>query len=136
MRIYAPGAAAAYAANPVARRSAPSGFAVSEGETPRAAGNASALQTVGSIEALIALQGIEDVAERRKQAVKRGRTALDALDELKLGLLGSTLTPATLAKLRSVAAGLKQGSGDQALDAVLDEIDLRVEVEIAKMDPR
>jgi hypothetical protein len=31
---------------------------------------------------------------------------------------------------------LKGSSGDPGLDAVLDEIELRVEVEIAKMTPR
>ncbi|MEA2991006.1 MAG: hypothetical protein QOG83_3717, partial [Alphaproteobacteria bacterium] len=88
------------------------------------------------IDALIALQGVESPTERRKQAVKRGRLALDALDELKIGLLGGTLAPATLTKLRSATAFLKDSSGEAGLDAVLAEIDLRVEVEIAKTTPR
>ncbi len=74
--------------------------------------------------------------QRRKHAVKRGRLVLDALDELKLGLLGGTFGPATLTKLKSAAAHLRDGSGDSSLDAVLGEIELRVEVEIAKMAPR
>ena len=85
------------------------------------------------------MQGLEDPTERRKQAVKRGRIALDALDELKLGLLDGTLSPATLGKLKSVAGALQggpEGSGDARLDAVLGEIELRVEVEIAKMAGR
>ena len=136
MRIYAPNGTAAIASAPVTRRTMASGFAVSEDESPRAAGATSALQTVGGIDALIALQGIEDPLERRKHAVKRGRVALDALDELKIGLLGGgVLPPAILTKLQSAAAYLKHGSGDQRLDAVLDEIELRVEVEIAKMGP-
>ena len=65
--------------------------------------------------------------------VKRGRLALDALDELKIGLLGGTLSPATLGQLKAAAAHLKDGSGDAGLDGVLGEIELRVEVEIAKM---
>lgn len=85
---------------------------------------------------MIALQGVGDPTERRRQAIKRGRLALDALDELKLGLLGGLLAPATLTKLRSVAAFLKDASGDANLDSVLGEIELRVEVEIAKMAPR
>jgi hypothetical protein len=89
------------------------------------------LRTVGGIDALIALQGIEDPTERRRHAVKRGRLALDALDELKIGLLD--LTPGTLQKLKAVAAHLKNGSGHAGLDGVLAEIELRVEVEIAKM---
>ena len=58
------------------------------------------------------------------------------LDELKIGLLGGTLAQATLTRLRSAAAFLKDGSGEAGLDGVLGEIELRVEVEIAKMDGR
>jgi hypothetical protein len=85
---------------------------------------------------LIALQGLEDPAERRKQGLRRGRLALDALDELKIGLLGATLSPAMLSKLKSAAGALKVGSGDEQLDGILGEIELRVEVEIAKLAPR
>jgi len=38
-----------------------------------------------------------------------------------------------LARLGVMAAGLKESSGDPGLDAVLAEIELRVEVELAKM---
>jgi Class II flagellar assembly regulator len=38
--------------------------------------------------------------------------------------------------LKSVATELKDASGEPCLDAVLAEIDLRVEVEIAKLTPR
>jgi hypothetical protein len=136
MRIQAPNGPATVAAASVARRTASAGFAVSEEDTPRAAGGAGALGTVAGIDALIALQGIEDLLERRKHAVKRGRSALDALDELKLSLLGGTLSASMLTKLQAAAAHLRQGSGDAALDAVLGEIELRVEVEIAKMGAR
>jgi hypothetical protein len=136
MRISGPNANTAVASGSAPRRAAAGTFTLSEGETPRAAGAPAALRTVGGIDALIALQGLEDPTERRKQAVKRGRIALDALDELKLGLLDGTLSPATLGKLKSVAGVLQGGSGgsgDDRLDAVLGEIELRVEVEIAKM---
>ena len=96
-----------------------------------------ALRTVGGIDALIALQGIEDPTERRRHAVKRGRHALDALDELKIGLLGGEpCRRRPCSKLKSAAAYLKDGSGDTGLDGVLAEIELRVEVEIAKLAPR
>jgi hypothetical protein len=136
MRILAPNGTAMAAAAPAARRSARSGFTVSEEEAPRSTGAAGGLRAVGGIDALLALQGIEDPLERRKRAVKRGRVALDALDELKIGLLGGAFTSATLTKLQSAAANLKLGSGNPDLDAVLGEVELRVEVEIAKMAPR
>src|SRR5262245_36503544 len=136
MRISAPNTNPTVAGAPSARRSASGTFTLSEGEGSRGSAAASALRTVGGIDALIALQGLEDPTERRRQALKRGRLALDALEELKLGLLGGTLSQTTLNKLRAVAGGLKGSSGDAGLDNVLGEIELRVEVEIAKMAPR
>jgi hypothetical protein len=136
MRIQGPASTAPGATRGPTRR-APSGtFSLSERDESRPGGGPAALRTVGGIDALIALQGVEDPAERRRHAVKRGRLALDALDELKIGLLGGTLTPATLTRLRSAAAFLKDGSGEAGLDGVLGEIELRVEVEIAKMAAR
>jgi Class II flagellar assembly regulator len=136
MRIQGTIGTAAVATPSSSRRAAAGAFSMGEGSDARAIGNPAPLRTVGGIDALLALQGIEEPLERRKYAVKRGRIALEALDELKLGLLGGPLSPATLAKLNSAAAYLKDGSGDAGLDGILGEIELRVEVEIAKMAPR
>ncbi len=136
MRIYGPNALGALAKAPTARRTASSTFAPAEEESAQPNRAPSTLRAVAGIDALIALQGVEDPTERRKQAVKRGRLALDALDELKLGLLGGTLSPAMLGRLKSAAAYLRDGSGNNGLDTVLSEIGLRVEVEIAKLTPR
>jgi len=133
MRIYGSNGTTAVATNSPARRAPTGAFSVGAEESAPAAASTSSLRTVGGIDALIALQGIEDPTERRRHAVKRGRLALDALDELKIGLLGGDLTPATLQKLKGLAGRLKDGSGDPGLDGVLAEIELRVEVEIAKM---
>ena len=57
---------------------------------------------------------------------------LDILDELKIGLLSGNLDASTMNRLRDAAANLKSSSGDPGLDAVLSEIELRVEVELAK----
>jgi hypothetical protein len=136
MRITGPNAPAAAVTTPVARRAPQGSFSLGETETPRSAAAPAALRTVGGIDALIALQGIADPTERRRQAVRRGRLALDALDELKIGLLGGTLSSATLNKLKAAASVLKDSSGEPELDGVLAEIELRLEVEIAKMAPR
>jgi hypothetical protein len=136
MRISGPNANAAVASGPAARRTAEGTFSLSEGQGSRATGATVALRSVGGIDALIALQGVEDPTERRRQALKRGRLALEALDELKIGLLGGTLSRATLSKLQSAVGALAGRSGDAGLDSVLAEIELRVEVEIAKMAPR
>ena len=125
-------------ANTAAARSAPSarrlgsGFSVSDDSPSASSAPAAGLRAITSVDALIALQGVEDPLERRKRAITQGRNALDVLEGLKIGLLDGTLDSSALGRLKSVAEGLKQGSGDEHLDAVLAEIELRVEVELAK----
>src|SRR5215471_13764612 len=122
MRIVGPNGPGATASKPNARRSSSATFSLEEQETTHEPGATSAPRALGGIDALIALQGVEDPIERRRRAVRRGRTALDALDA------------STLAKLKTAAIGLKDVSGDPALDGVMAEIELRVEVKLAKMD--
>jgi hypothetical protein len=136
MRIVAPNVAGRVAGPAATRRATAGGFSVAEQEAPRTAQPIATLRTIGGIDALIALQGQDEFAERRRRAVARGRTALDALDELKVELLAGTLQPSTLMRLKSVTADLLDASGDPKLDGVLAEIELRVAVEIAKMTPR
>ncbi len=132
MRVYGPNGTTIGTAAPTARRTSGETFTLSDTEAPQAQSAAVTLRALGGIDALIALQGVEEPAERRRKAVKYGRRALEALDELKLGLLSGTLDQTTLLRLKSAAADLKDGSGDEKLDQVLAEIDLRVAVELAK----
>ncbi|MBV9347222.1 MAG: flagellar assembly protein FliX [Pseudolabrys sp.] len=132
MRIYGPNGTAVAAAPASSRRAAAGGFSVSEDSATRGPASAGTLRSVSSVDALIALQGVEDSTERRKRAVKNGRQALDVLDNVKLGLIDGSLDQSTLGRLKAAAEGLKGTSGDVGLDAVLAEIGLRVEVELAK----
>jgi hypothetical protein len=133
MRVYGlNGAGAAVVSAPV-RRSASDTFSVGNETAPRAAAAAGAPRLIGGIDALLALQGFDDPLERRRRAVKRGRTALDALDALKLGLLTGSIETGALAALKAVAAELADRTGEPDLDTVLAEIELRVGVELAKI---
>ncbi len=136
MRIVGPNATARTAAPSAAKRPASGGFSVAENDGPKSPQPVASLRTIGGIEALIALQGDDERAERRRRAVTRGRVALDVLDDVKVELLAGTLGPSTLMRLKSVTADLKDASGDGRLDTVLAEIELRVAVEIAKLTPR
>ena len=129
MRIVGPNATARAAAPSAAKRPAAGGFSVAEDEGPRTTQPVASLRTVGGIDALLTLQGQDEKQERRRRAVGRGKLALDALDELKVELLGGTLAPSTLMRLKSVTTDLVDTSGDQKLDAVLAEIELRLAVE-------
>ena len=133
MRIYGPSGPSIGTPAANTRRQTGSGFSLPEASTAAETRAAAAPKSVANIDALLALQGVEDPTERRKRAVRRGRSALDVLDDLKLGLLAGSLDATTLQRLQSAASELKSSSGDPDLDRVLAEIELRVEVELAKV---
>src|SRR6185437_11471095 len=132
MRISGSNGPSAATGSSFARRSTSGTFSLSQEEPAAAPTAAGGMRSVAGIDALLALQGVESVDERRRRAVKRGHTALDLLDEMKLALLSGRLEPSMLARLKTAAGELKELSGDPRVDQVLAEIDLRVEVEIAK----
>ena len=136
MRIFGSNATAQVTTPSAAKRTPAGGFSVSEEQAASTPAPAAALRTVGGIDALIALQGEDERPAKRRRAFKRGQFALDALDELKISVLAGAVEPSTLMRLRSATANLVDASGDIGLDNVLAEIELRVEVEIAKMASR
>ncbi|MGV9009747.1 flagellar assembly protein FliX [Brevundimonas sp.] len=91
---------------------------------------------VGDVSALMALQGVEDVMERRRRAVRRGSGILDRLEELKLALLSGEPGEGTLEKLARTMREERPNDADATLSGLLDQIDLRAAVELAKADLR
>ena len=132
MRIYGPNGTSLGSPAGNIRRTSSTGFSLPEAATTPESRAALAPKAAANIDALLAMQGVEDPTERRKRSVQRGRGALDVLDDLKIGLLAGNLNASTVSRLRDAAANLKSSSGDPGLDAVLSEIELRVEVELAK----
>lgn len=133
MRIDGTNAAALSTKPSAARRAGTGGtFSLSEFETATSPAPATSLRSVTGLDSLLALQGVEDLTEKKKRGVAKGRKALDVLDELRLGVLSGTFDGPALSRLKAAAQGLTEGTGDPGLDAVLSEIDLRVAVEIAK----
>ena len=116
------------------RRTSSNGFSLPEDAVSTSETRATlAPKSATGLDALLAMQGIEeDPTERRKRSVQRGRRALDVLDDLKIALLSGNFDASTVSRLREASVNLKSSSGDPGLDAVLSEIDLRVEVELAK----
>ncbi len=86
------------------------------------------------ISSLMALQGVEDATERKRRAMRRGSTLLDKLDELKLALLGGDNASVSLNGLSQAAAMARDSVDDPGLSSVLDQIDLRAAVELAKAE--
>src|SRR5580765_1383428 len=111
MRIYGPNGTTLGTPAANARRTSSTGFSLPEDTAATQESRAVvAPKAAGNIDALLAMQGIEDPAERRKRSVQRGKGALDVLDDLKIGLLSGNFDASTVSRLRDAAANLKSSS--------------------------
>lgn len=86
------------------------------------------------VDALLALQDVGGPLERRRRAVSRAGRILDVLDEVKVALLGGELSLADLDRLSRAVREERAATDDPKLEAVLDEIELRAAVELAKLE--
>jgi len=89
---------------------------------------------VMGVDALLALQEVGNPLEGRRRAVRRASRILDILDEVKLALLDGELSLTQLDRLRRAVSEERGLTSDPRLDGVLDEIELRAAVEIAKLE--
>jgi hypothetical protein len=102
--------------------------------SPARAGSAVAL---GSLEALLALQETTSPLERRRRAVKRATHILDALDDLRTAVLDPDgLDGPVLQRLAGAVREARSETDDPQLESVLEEIEIRAAVEIAKRETR
>jgi hypothetical protein len=132
MRIDPRFSAIPLAATPLRRGSAQR-FSLAGSEEARRHGATSASAPLGSLDALLAMQGEGDVAERRRRTVKHGHDLLETLDALKAALLSGRVGQAQLQRLAAQVATRGGSSGDPGLDEVVAHIELRAQVEIAKL---
>jgi hypothetical protein len=76
-------------------------------------------------------QTAADGREQRKQALDEGEKTLQALDELHQGLLRGSVPQSLLPRLAGMSA---RQAGDPAAQELLDQIALRAQVELAKLE--
>lgn len=88
---------------------------------------------VGSVEALIAIQQAPDATTGRAKSLARADSILDALDDVRVGLLSGGVPRATLHRLAHLVKERDGEFTDPRLSEVLDEIELRACVELAKL---
>lgn len=129
--------AAGQASGPRPARGGGEGFRIVT-PTP-AAGASQAAQVSGpagviGVEALIALQDVGSPTERRRRSVVRAGRILDVLDEVKVALLSGELSGADLDRLRRAVRAERSATDDPGLEAVLDDVELRAAVEMAKLE--
>jgi hypothetical protein len=86
------------------------------------------------VDALLAMQQMPTATERKRKAVKRAGRILDHLDDLKLSMLDSAPTDDALDKLAVAVREARDDTTDPGLEAVLNEIETRAAVELAKRE--
>ena len=124
-----------------AEKAAPGSFAKELGEGADPVEDATAVEapaTVASVDALLAAQGVGGNLEDdiRKRLIRRGDDILDRLEELRHALLMGTVPKERLIQLAQMVRARRDTVADPRLATVLDEIELRAEVELAKLSRR
>ncbi|NVJ97557.1 MAG: flagellar assembly protein FliX [Alphaproteobacteria bacterium] len=94
---------------------------------------ASGAGPITSVDALLALQGVPDATTGRSKGLKRAEEMLDMLEEVRKGILLGAIPAPNLRNLADMARNQRGQTGDKHLDDILSDIELRAEVELAKL---
>lgn len=103
-------------------------------EETAVAGQVRGPNPLAPVDALIALQEVDDATEGRKRAMRRGRDMLDLLDGVRHGLLNGGISRGKMEALVQAVQSERIDVQDPRLGQILDEIELRAAVELAKYD--
>jgi hypothetical protein len=112
-------------------RSSSSPFFVDDGATAQDSRPATSIAPATSLDALLALQAVEDPLLKKKKLVRRGTQLLDTLEEMKADVLSGRVSESRLNQLMAVLTQARE-KADPRLDSLLDDIELRARVELAK----
>jgi len=92
-------------------------------------------QSIAHVDALLAVQSTEDPTQgaARKRMRQRADDILDELDKVRMAMLHGNLTVGHMIDVADVVASHREKVTDPNLTSIMDEIDLRAQVELAKM---
>lgn len=135
MKVQGPSSSTAAASRGTRSVAAP-GFSL---PTPEVVGaqnsrGASATANIANLGALLAAQAIPDEGEKRRRATRRANSLLDSLDDVRLATLNGTVSKSHLATLSQSLREQSDKIDDIGLQEILEEIELRAEVELAKLE--
>lgn len=99
-------------------------------ESPAATGVSSA----SPIANLLAMQEISDEEAGRKQAMRQGHDMLDSLEQLRRYILSGSVPMQALQQINRQLSIKKQHFIDPALLELIEDIELRASVELAKLE--
>jgi hypothetical protein len=108
---------------------------LTESDTASGGGRAAASANLNPLAGLLSVQETEEPLEKRsrKRATQRADTILDELEEIRVGLLMGSIPMAKLEQLAQLVRAKRDQFDDPKLQSILDDIELRAAVEIAKL---
>ncbi|MCZ4280497.1 flagellar assembly protein FliX [Kiloniella laminariae] len=86
-----------------------------------------------SLGGLLSIQEVPDALTGRQKAKRHAENILDELDELRIGLLLGTIPIRRLERIESLVAKRREEVDDPRLLEILNEIEVRAAVELAKL---
>lgn len=107
--------------------------AVKVGETAVSSG-VSGTQPVQTIDSLLSLQEVPDSTSGRSKGLVFGKDMLEHLEDIRRGFLLGTIPKARLKALSQVIKNRRDKFQDPELTDILDQIELRARVELAKLE--
>ena len=118
------------------RRSGGSGFAdqLSEIERSDETGGPAPVTAPRPVDALWALQEVDDPTTGRRKAVARAEDLLAGLEELRRDIMIGRIPAERLQAIAQRVRSQRAAVDDPRLTEILDEIDLRAQVELAKWE--
>lgn len=133
MRIEGPRRIEPSSGRGVTRAGGGEGFALDGAAKTAAPATAAPVAGVGSVDALLALQEGGEPLTGRKRAVRRAQDMLDLLDGVRQGLLSGAVPRQVLRRLQALVNERREEFNEPRLQTLIDEIDLRAQVELAKL---
>lgn len=136
MRISGPTRSAPVTTTKARKAAQPSGKRFSVAHSGESTGSAtvSPAAPVSRLDSLLTLQEVEEPNDQQKRAVQWGNEVLDKLEEIRLGLLLGELSRENLMSLREKIKQSRDNLHDPGLTDILNDIELRAEVELAKLE--
>ena len=108
---------------------------LSGGEETAKTSGSSLSSGIASVDALLAAQTMEDSTQKqsKKRMQQRAEDILDKLSDLKVAMVSGGVTVGHMISIADVVATHREKVNDPQLSSILDEIDLRAHVELAKL---
>ncbi|GLQ07409.1 flagellar assembly protein FliX [Sneathiella chinensis] len=105
----------------------------SGGQDTLPASNVASASPIASIDAIMALQGVDDSTTGNKKALMLGQDLLARLEEVRHGLLLGSIPVERLKRLQSALEGMDVAGADPKLAEIVRDIEVRAAVELAKL---